>query len=242
MESVYFESSVFIAVLNGEPTGKQIRSLLRELKKNGVRIYTSIITVQEISVLSFRRGTVAADPVSKLSKMARVSGITKEMALTAAKLEAQVKDQGKLPKEEQISENRRRKWDCFHIAAAMCLKCECVYSCDGGFLKRKTQLGIDSLRFSEPIPDAPPLDLEPAKEKRSERTDITSTEIRGSGDGSPEDKAGAQVTEAKPDGKEADGKPEGDKAKAVVAPLPPVGESPEIQPPASAKPAGESDH
>ena len=164
MESVYFESSVFLAVINGEANGPQIRSLLRELKDKRVRIYTSIITLQEISVLSFRHGTVADDLAGKLHKMARIASVTKDVALTAAKFEAQLKDLGKLPKhDEQTKDNRRRKWDCFHIATAMCLKCGTLFSCDDGLLKRKAQLKIDSMEFSPPVPKAGALDL---REKR----------------------------------------------------------------------------
>jgi hypothetical protein len=116
-------------------------------------------------VLSYRRGSIADDPSGKLHKMARVASITKDMALTAAKLEAQLKDIGKAPKAvDQIAENRRRKWDCFHIAAAMCLKCKTVYSSDAGFLKRKEQLGL-SIDFSRPIPTTASFDLVAAKIK-----------------------------------------------------------------------------
>jgi predicted nucleic acid-binding protein len=168
VDSVYFESSVLLAILSGEDSAKKIRSLARELKKNKVRIYTSMITVQEISVLSFRRGTVVDDPLSKLHKMVRFASPTKEICLTAAKLEAQIKDNAKLPKDEQINENRRRKWDCFHIATAMCLGCKTIYTEDEKFLKRKKQLGIDSLEFSPPIPKEPLLDLE-ARESPEEK-------------------------------------------------------------------------
>ena len=49
---MYLESSVFLAVINGESNGPEIRALLKELKIARIRIYTSIITVQEIAVLS----------------------------------------------------------------------------------------------------------------------------------------------------------------------------------------------
>src|ERR1022692_2177517 len=154
----------------GEEDAKGIRSLVRELKKNKVRIYTSIITVQEISVLAFRRGTMADDPLSKVQKMVRFSGVTKEIALTAAKLEAQIKDDLKLPKEEQQNENRRRKWDCFHIATAMYLGCTTLYTSDKKFLGRQSQLGIDSMRFSKPIPNVGTLDLGEGADKEKGAT------------------------------------------------------------------------
>jgi predicted nucleic acid-binding protein len=164
VESVYFDSSVFLAVIVGEKNGPQIRALLRELKQKRTRIYTSIITLQEISVLSFRRGGTADDPVSKLHKMARIAGMTKDIALTAAKLEAQIKDLAKEPKEpDLIAENRRRKWDCFHIATAMALHCSTVFSCDEKFRKRKKQLGIEDMDFLPPVPTTGELDLQAPK-------------------------------------------------------------------------------
>jgi len=52
LASVYFDSSVFLAILAGEESAKEVRTLLRELKKSNVRVITSIITVQEVSVTS----------------------------------------------------------------------------------------------------------------------------------------------------------------------------------------------
>ncbi len=90
MRSVYFDTSVFLAIFKGEPEAKEIRQLFRELKSERIRAYTSIITIEEVSVLSFRYGTVASDNYSKVSRLARIVGITKETALTAAKFEAQL--------------------------------------------------------------------------------------------------------------------------------------------------------
>ncbi len=100
--------------------------------------------------------------------MARIVSPTKEVALTAAKLEAQIKDNadGKSG-DAAVSENRRRKWDCFHIATAMCLKCSTVYTSDKQFLKRKKQLGISGLEFLPPIPQNLGLDLREADKKPS---------------------------------------------------------------------------
>src|SRR5205814_2244546 len=67
-----------------------------------------------------------------------------KLALTAAKIEAQLRDiadqesakrdKKKPPTlQQQIDracENRRRKWDCFHIATALVLECEVMYSTD----------------------------------------------------------------------------------------------------------------
>src|SRR5205807_1109434 len=101
-----------------------------ELGEEKVRIYTSILTIQEVSVLMFRRGTLATDHFTKVHRIARVENITKDVALTAAKLEAHLKDvkNANATKDEQIAENRRRKWDCFHIATAMTLGCRTLFS------------------------------------------------------------------------------------------------------------------
>ncbi len=149
MEPAYFDTSVFLAIFNGEPTARGIRGLLRELKRDKVRIYTSIITVQEVSVLSFRAGRPFDDNHSKVGKLARIYTITREVALTAAKLEAQVIDQ--TPVRDQL-DNKRRKWDCFHIATAMFLECRELFSVDDGMLKRKDQLGIKGVSFLPPVP------------------------------------------------------------------------------------------
>ena len=78
--------------------------------------------------------------------------VTKDIALTAAKFEAQLKnittqdlakrDPKKPETEEQklerICENRRRKWDCFHLATAQVLGCQVLYSTDNNLQKRAT--------------------------------------------------------------------------------------------------------
>jgi|SRR5579862_3570308 len=165
MPSVYFESSVFLAIFNGEKSAESVRLLLSELRRSRVQIYTSMVTVQEVSVLSYRRGTVAADNYSKVSKLARIQGMTKDIALTAAKLEAHILDTVK-PKERdaQMENNRRRKWDCFHIATAMDLHCQTLYSLDNGMLARKDHLTITSMEFCQPTPKEPGLDLQPGQE------------------------------------------------------------------------------
>lgn len=151
MESAYFDTSVFLAIFNGEPRGKEIKELLRELKKDKVKIQTSIITIQEVSVLSYRRGTVAADNHAKVEKLARIQGVSRDVALTAAKLEAHMKDTA-ANDGEQKDENKRRKWDCFHVASALDLKCITLYTCDPNMLKLRDRLGITVMEFAEPKP------------------------------------------------------------------------------------------
>jgi len=158
VESAYFDSSPFIAIFKGEDRNEHIRELLRELKKQRVRISTSIITIQEVSVLSYRLGTIASDNYVRVNRLARIEGLSKDVALTAAKLEAQILDRLKgLTKTDKEEDNKRRKWDCFHIATAMCLKCMVLYSLDRGMLARKEQLQIRDLDFSIPKAVTPPL-------------------------------------------------------------------------------------
>jgi predicted nucleic acid-binding protein len=90
---VYFDSSVFISIFMNDPTASKIKELLIELKREKIRVYTSIIAVQEVSVMSYRKGTIAQDNYSKIDKLARIEGITKDIALTAAKYEAHIIDQ-----------------------------------------------------------------------------------------------------------------------------------------------------
>jgi predicted nucleic acid-binding protein len=158
MAPVYFDTSVFIALLSGSAAeGPPIRALLRELKKDRVRIYTSIITVQEVSVLSFRRGSVFTDNHVKVAKLARIVGITKDIALTAAKYEAAVVEVVKKSGGGD-GENHRRKWDCFHMATGVAMGCRTIYTLDDQFAAKRRQLGLESvLTVSKPVPHAPPL-------------------------------------------------------------------------------------
>ena len=146
---VYFDTSVFLAILKPETTAKQIRALIKELEDENVRIYTSILTVQEVSVLGFRRGTVAKDNLTRIGKLARVVGISPDIALTAAKLEAQISDEAR-ESDKARSEKQRRKWDCFHIATAQVYKCSVLFAEDKQMHKRQPQLGLASLKIIAP--------------------------------------------------------------------------------------------
>jgi predicted nucleic acid-binding protein len=151
---VYFDSSVFLSIFMNDPTASKIKELLLELKRDKIRIYTSIIAVQEVSVLSYRKGSMAQDNYSKIDRLARIEGVTKDIALTAAKFEAQILDQTPMKDRE---DNKRRKWDCFHIATALALGCNVLYSCDEKQLKRKSQFKVSGLSFLHPRPSTPSL-------------------------------------------------------------------------------------
>lgn len=165
MASVYLDTSIFVEMASKKSKHKKaIRTLFKELKESKIRIYTSLITVQEMAVATFRAGTTVKDTYSDINSIARVYGLNKEIALTAAKNEARLKDLAdrelgkrdpKKPeteeqKLERICENRRRKWDCFHLATAQYLGCSEVYSTDGDLQKRPDQLGIKTLRVLPP--------------------------------------------------------------------------------------------
>jgi hypothetical protein len=51
---------------------------------------------------------------------------------------------------ERICENRRRKWDCLHIATAQILECSAMYCTDNKMQKRQKQLGIKNLEIVPP--------------------------------------------------------------------------------------------
>lgn len=143
-----------------------IRTLLKDLQDHKARIYTSAITVQELSVASHRRGAVARDTVGDVRSIARVYTVTKEVAITAAKREAEIKDiteseerkrstHKPLTREQEIErvcENRRRKWDCFHIATAQVLGCTQMYSTDDKLQRRQKQLGLKNIEIIPPPP------------------------------------------------------------------------------------------
>ena len=149
MTSAYFDTNVFLDIFLDSPAAPGIRALLRELKRDKVRLYTSIITVQEVSVLSFRAGRTFDDNHSKVNKIARIQTITREIALTAAKLEAQILDS---TQRKHPEENRRRKWDCFHMATAMALGCQALYSTDHGDASKAKSLSIQGIQFRQPLP------------------------------------------------------------------------------------------
>jgi predicted nucleic acid-binding protein len=151
----YFDTSVFLALLNGEQSAAEVRALLRELKRDKSKIYTSIVTIQEVSVAALRAGGRADSLHAEISKFARIQTITREIALCAAQLEADILKKMKkadLSEEERIGNNRRRKWDCFHIATALELHCRLLYSFDDKMLKRKNHLALPFLEFLEPLP------------------------------------------------------------------------------------------
>jgi len=164
---VYFDTSIFIEMgARKSKHAKNIKTLLTDLKADKARIYTSILTVQELSVAAYRKGSTGRDTYGDINRMARIYGMTKDVVLTAAKREAELKDLAaeneskrdpkKLETEdeklERICENRRRKWDCFHLATAQLLGCPDMYSTDENLKKRPIQMGIKNLKVVGPEP------------------------------------------------------------------------------------------
>lgn len=169
-ETVYFDTSIFLEMgIRKSKHARNIKKLLKELAEEKVRIYTSILTVQEVSVATYRRGATAKDVYGDIYAIARIYSVTKDVALTAAHREAELKDVSdsefskrdpKKPetedqKLERICENRRRKWDCMHIATAQLLGCATMYSTDEKLQKRPAQLGLKSLKIISPAPAMP---------------------------------------------------------------------------------------
>ena len=90
---VYFDTSIFIEIATPRSKYKKlVRELLQDLQERRVHVYTSILTVQEMSVAVHRKGTVAKDILGDIKSIARVYTMTKEIAMTAGKLEAAIKD------------------------------------------------------------------------------------------------------------------------------------------------------
>lgn len=143
MDPGYFDSSIFLAIFNGDSVGPQIKALLREMRQERDRVHTSIITIQEVSVLSFDASTslsskdkeqvLGDDNYAKVHRLARIHGITKDIALLAARIEALVLARTKTQtRDQRHAFSPRRKWDCFHIATAIETNCRCLYTLDQG--------------------------------------------------------------------------------------------------------------
>lgn len=155
MSSVYFETSVFISLLKGEERCKDVKDLLRNLKDSDVRIFTSILTIQEISVAAYIAGGKPIDSYEKVSRLARVQNLTKEMVLLAAKYEAAIiTNRAGAPVEKA-----RRKWDCFHVATATVIGCSPIYTFDKGMIRNAALFGV-SVPIIEPRPKIKPLPFE----------------------------------------------------------------------------------
>ncbi len=156
MDSAYFDSSVFLAIFNGEPSGREIKQLLGEVRRDRNRICTSIITIQEVSVLSFTSGASpdTQDNYAKVNRLARIHGLSKDIALRAAELEAGMLERmRRMTKDQRKALSPRRKWDCFHIATAIEMRCRWLYSLDPGMLKCKDLTDPKySINFLEPKP------------------------------------------------------------------------------------------
>ena len=157
---VYFDTSVFLDIFAKTSPNKQgIFNLLTELQENKVTIYTSILTVEEASVLTYRRGHIVHDNHALINKLARIWGIDRQIALTTAKHEAELRDLFK-EKNDEAEMKQRRRWDCFHIATAQVRECSHLYTTDPGMMKRKTQLSIPDLQIVFPKPNRPTLNFE----------------------------------------------------------------------------------
>ena len=163
---VYFDSSIFIEMAaKRSKYKKQIKALLKELNEDHARIYTSILTIQEISVAAYRPGDVARDTHGDVKGIGvRIYEVTKDVALTCAKREAELrylaeqkeakrdssKPETEAEKIERICENRRRKWDCFHIATAQEIGCSELYTADEKLLNRPKHLNLKGIRAVRP--------------------------------------------------------------------------------------------
>lgn len=154
MDSEYFDGSTFLATFNAEAEAADIKSLLRELRSDKSRICTSILTVQEVSVASYLFGGDQGDNYSKIDRLARIHGVTRDMALLAARIEAAMLERARrMSKEQRQALSPRRKLDCFHIATAIELRCKTIYSLDPGMLKCKELIDARyTITFSRPTP------------------------------------------------------------------------------------------
>jgi predicted nucleic acid-binding protein len=149
VDTAYFESSVYIAIFNGEERAQEVKSLVRELRREHAKICTSIITVQEVSVVCYRAGGTQIDNYAKVERLTdRIYGVNREIVLMAAELEAQLLDRAKKlgkPKGQRVEEHR-------HVATALHLNCHRLYSFDPHLKSISTLPMVRSLIVSEPKP------------------------------------------------------------------------------------------
>jgi predicted nucleic acid-binding protein len=158
---VYFDTNVFIDLFaKNSKHASKIRELLLELRREKIRIYTSMLTVQEISVLTFRRGRIARDNYSEIARLARIWTIDKDIALTAAKREAELRDMFH-ETEEEAEMKQRRRWDSIHVATAQVLRCSRLFTTDAKLMRRKQQWDITDLEFCLPLASSPLLEFPP---------------------------------------------------------------------------------
>lgn len=159
MNSAYFDSSVFLAIFKGEESAANVKALLRELSRDRCRICTSILTVQEVSVASFLFGGSQTDNYAKVDRFARIHGVTKDIVIEAARLEASIIERmKKASKQEEKAMKPRRKLDCLHIATAIEMRCRYVFTFDPGMRKcGELVKPTASITFAEPVATKPSL-------------------------------------------------------------------------------------
>lgn len=152
----YIDTSVIINATSKDGNLTELRSLMHELQGDKVRIYTSIVTVQETSVAAFRKGGNGKDTHDVIALLARIVGITRDIAVEAARLEAAIRDFHKETPEES-EQKQRRRWDCIHLASAIVLGCRHFYTTDKAFATRQRQLQLTSLQVLAPKARKPTL-------------------------------------------------------------------------------------
>lgn len=180
-EPVYFETSAVLEVINATALGSEVRDLIMELRKEKIRIYTSILTVHEASILSFRRGNADREVDAIIAQFARIVTIDRAVALTAARLEAGILDYFKTGPGIRDEARHRRRWDCLHIATAQVYGCSTLYAYDDDFRKRTSQVNVDNLKIARPVASQPQLNLQPSLTivSRKETKDINVAEGAG---------------------------------------------------------------
>ena len=144
MARVYFDSTLFLSILANEPTANSVRQLLTELGNSRTGIYTSILTIAECCVGSLRANGDPNKPLELIYDIAKVQSITEDIAISTARIEAKMILLCP-PGEKEPTKRRRRRWDCFHMATALDLKCTALYSFDEDYGKMAEQCGLPIL-------------------------------------------------------------------------------------------------
>lgn len=157
--SVDLDSSVFLAILKADPSEQyagSIQGLFAELSQSRTIVQTSILTIQECSVSFALNHSDPRKALDLIDSIARVQSITEEIALASASLEARMRSHATDRGASIPEDNRRRKWDCFHLATALEFKCHTLYAIDSHLSRIVANLSLP-IKASLPKPNNPTL-------------------------------------------------------------------------------------
>lgn len=152
-EKVYWDSCVWIALINKESRSfENIRPIFERAKKSEVEIYTSIVSLMEVSKkrnCDFSDGSTIIDDIEDFKKIFFYDFINRlQLDINVALLANNF-----------VKCNKINPLDAIHLASSCCYACDIVYTYDKGLLKYngKTSPSGHPLRIAEPPPPEEPM-------------------------------------------------------------------------------------